>query len=355
MPVVHEHSDKEGYYVLAVPFQLSSPVTYQVRNGAAELFQSQGISDKNRVTWSFLQPLIAIGQIYTQQSGVEDTDDLADNLRNLEEKGRKKAVEYIEELFEISGREVKELRSFVEGTVDELSPDLKSELDSRISQSGGRRITLDEGTIDLEDPPLGTDEELKKHLISLFEFSDSQIRTLENLMSGGLFKITPEIASQLGDNLIQEGEMSGEELRRSRVTELLEKVLSEGEGALEIYVRNVRGFFGKTEGFNFQYNRRGEFVLFNLSENQVQTVKMLATQWDAEEYEERHGSLVTVRPTDPPSHHAAEDVLENTVRILREVYDGDLMDVSRAHYVDIHTGSDEIIEPGWGRQERPFP
>lgn len=75
MPVLHRYKDNDGYYLRANPPSINSPVTYQVHKTAESLFEAIGYGDGDSIPWNVIKPLRIVGHIYTQNGGVEPSDD----------------------------------------------------------------------------------------------------------------------------------------------------------------------------------------------------------------------------------------------------------------------------------------
>ena len=93
MPVLHRHEDESGYYFRAKPSGLNTPITYQVHDSARSFFCDLGYRDGDSVPWEVIQPLRAIGHIYTNGQGVEEgdpADSISGKIAELSTKGREK-------------------------------------------------------------------------------------------------------------------------------------------------------------------------------------------------------------------------------------------------------------------------
>lgn len=358
MPVVHEYVDQAGFYVLAVPYGLSSPVTYQVRDGAVNLFAEMALSDGDRVSWSFLRPLIAIDQIHTQQSGVASSDEVADALSDLSEKERADAMEYFTQYFELSDSELEELRAFASGSVQQLSPELREKLDSQLngdlSDSSAEEIDTQFKSL---NSPVGNETELKKYIIELLDLSEDEIGKLEYLLSGDLVQLTPGFGSELGDRLIQAEEMSVKDARNAKLAELVTSLLMDEfdeQDVVKLSLRGQPGSFGETGQANYEYYG-GSHRLFNLSSDQAQSAKRMLKERGAasiEEEEYTNGIWITFTLVENASHHNVDAEVDNIIRTLEHVHNAELTDINRAHLTSLRGSlasddTDFILKPGW--------
>lgn len=354
MPVVHEYTDIEGFYILAVPYGLDTPVTYQVHESVADLFTEMGLKDNDRVSWSFLRPFIAIDQIYTQQSGVTDSTDIANNLSGLGADERAVAMEYFEQYFDLNSTQLEQLREFTNGVREALPRELSSELDSQLTENfSDRPVTRTDSESRARNKPIGNKDELMKYLSELFDLSESQIQTLEYFLQGDLAHISPGLGSELEEILVREGELSKAQARRERLVELLKTHLRDEfneQSAVRLSLRDVPG----QQGVNYFYGG-GRHQLLGLSSDQAQAAKELIIQMDAElenEDDFPSGKMILFSLYTRPNHHKAEDEADYVIRALEYVYDADLTEVNRAHLTEIAYAMDTddqsaLLKPGW--------
>lgn len=358
MPVIHQYTDQDGFYILAVPYGLSTPVTYQVRDGLADLFTEMGFTNGDRVSWSLLRPFIAMDQLYTQRSGVTNSAEVIDNLRDLDSEERIVAIEYFEEYFDLSDSQLTQLHKFIEGEKDTIPSDLSTELNSQLTTGVSGQSTAG---IDAEDQllnePIGNEDEFKKYLSELFDMSEQQLQTLEHFLNGDLAQITPGLGSEFEERLVQEDELSEAKARREQLSALVEASLNEefdDPAWVVLSLRGVPGGFGDLEDKNYHY-AGGVHQLLGLSNAQVQAAKELFKQLDAElqdETESPDGTMISFRTYRTPSHHDTESEVNHIVRALEQIHDSDLTDVHRAHAVNFEyqMRSDDqngLLKPGW--------
>lgn len=358
MPVIHQYTDQDGFYVLAVPYGLNTPVTYQVRDGLADLFTEMELTNGDRVSWSLLRPFIAINQLYTQQSGVMDSADVMDNLSDLDSEEQAIAIEYFEQYFDLSSSQLTGLREFVEGETNTMPSNLSTELDSQLTaEVSDRSMTGIDFENRLLGEPIGNENELKKYLSALFDMSEQQLQTLEHFLNGDLVQITPGLGSEFKERLVQEDELSEAKIRKERLSALVESSLKEefdDQPTVALSLRGVPGAFGHLEDTNYHYGG-GTHSLWGLSDDQVQAAKELCKQLDADlqdETESPDGRMISFRTFSRPSYHNAESEVDNILRTLEYVQDSDLTDVHRAHVVNYEysmrtDSSDGIMKPGW--------
>lgn len=358
MPVVHEYVDKDDFYILAVPYGLTSPVTYQVRDGAANIFTEMELSDGDRISWSFIRPLLAVNQIYTQQSGVTDSDELADALSNLDEKEKSEAINHFERFCELTSTELDELRDFANGSRKELTPKTKEELNSQLSGDVTANIT-DGPAVDQEEltSHISNEEELKKYVIELLEISENNIEKLDYLLNGDLVKITPGLGGELEEKLIQTDSMSKKEVRRASLVDLVEPVVIDEfneQDVVKLSLRGVPGSFGDVDHANYEYYG-GPHRLYNLSEPQAKQAKQFLRERGVDSIEEEeytNGIWLTFELINHPHHEDVENVVENIIRLLEKVHNADLTDINRAHLTSLQENlaedtTEHILKPGW--------
>lgn len=365
MPVIHEYVNKDDFYILAVPYGLSSPVTYQVREGAANLFTQMELSDGDRISWSFIRPLLAIDQIYTQQSGITDSGELADSLRNLSEEEKADAINYFGQYFDFTDSELDELSDFVNGINEQLTPDIREKLDSQLS--GNLSDNKTDG-VDVQSKALNShisnEEELKKYLIELLEISESDIQKLEFLLNGDLIRITPGLGGELEERLVRADELSKEDVRKSELLDMIESVLINEfneQDVVKLSLRGIPGSFGGVEQANYEYYG-GLHRLYNLSKSQAQSAKKVLREWGADDVEEEeytNGIWVTFELLTDPHQRDADTVMNNIIRVLGHVHDADLTDIDRAHLTSVSgnlasDSTEEILKPGWDDRTLDF-
>lgn len=358
MPVVHKYVDKDGFYILAVPYGLSSPVTYQVRDGAANMFTEMKLSDGDRISWSFIRPLLAVNQIYTQQSGVTDSEELANALSNLDEREKSEAINHFERYCELTGTELDELRDFANGSKKELTPETREELNSQLSGNVTANVT-DGPAVDQEGltSHISNEEELKKYIIELLDISESNIEKLDYLLNGDLIKITPGLGGELEEKLIQSDDMSKKEVRRASLADMVESVVIDEfneQDVLKLSLRGVPGSFGDVGHANYEYYG-GNHRLFNLSEPQAQQAKRVLKEWGVDSIEQEeftNGIWLTFELLNNPHLKDVEKVVENIIRVLNKVHEADLTDINRAHLTTLsgilaEDTTEHILKPGW--------
>lgn len=357
MPVVHEYTDKEGFYILAIPYGLDTPVTYQVRDGVTDLFTQLEFTDGDRLSWSFLRPFIAIDQVYTQQSGVTDSAAIATNLSELGAEERAIAMEYFEQYFDLNSSQLEQLRDFTDGDRETLPSELRSELDSQLTTTSNQSITPPESEHGVRNEPIGNKDELMTYLSELFDLSETQIQTLEYFVQGDLAHISPGLGSELADRLVREDELSEAQVRHERLVELLETHLRDEFDEQSLVRLSLRGVPGQ-QGVNYSYGG-GHHQFIGLSSDQAQAAKELFKQWDADLESENDfpsGIMISFRTYKRPNHHKAEDEADHITRALETIYQADLTDVNRAHLTEVAYAmntddQDALLKPGWDDRE----
>lgn len=144
MPVLHRYEDGSGYYIRAKPPGLNTPITYQVHNSARSFFADLGYRDGDSVPWEVIQPLRAIGHIYTNGQGIEEgdaTDDLSGKITDLSAEGREKLINYIDQYTSLSADKKRELERLLEvGDVDEVNAIIDLLEGDRPFQSTGQTL-----------------------------------------------------------------------------------------------------------------------------------------------------------------------------------------------------------------------
>ena len=144
MPVLHQYEDKSGYYLRAKPSGLNTPITYQVHNSARSFFSDLGYRDGDSVPWEVIQPLRAIGHIYTNGQGVEEgdlTDSISGKIAELSEKGREKLIDYIDQYTNLSIDKKRELERLLEqGEVEEVNAIIELLNGNTLSQSTSQAL-----------------------------------------------------------------------------------------------------------------------------------------------------------------------------------------------------------------------
>lgn len=358
MPVIHRYTDQNGFYILAVPYSLDTPVTYQVRDGLADMFTRMELTDGDRVSWSLLRPFIAINQLYTQQSGVTDSAEVMNNLSDLDSEEQAIAIDYFEQYFDLSGSQLTQLREFVKGETDTMPSDLTTELNSQLTTEGSEQSTTGANFDDqLLNNPIGNEAEFKKYLSALFDLSEQQLETLEHLLNGDLVQITPGLGSEFQERFTQETELSEAEFRKERLIKLVESSLREefdDPAWVALSLRGVPGGFGNMEDKNYNY-QDGVHTLLGLSDEQVQASKELFKQLDADLHDKTDGLdgvMISFKTLSRPNHHNAESEVDRMLRAIEYVYNSDITDIHRAHAVNYEytmrtDDSDGIMKPGW--------
>jgi hypothetical protein len=144
MPVLHQYEDGSGYYLRAKPSGLNTPITYQVHNSARSFFSDLGYRDGDSVPWEVIQPLRAIGHIYTNGQGVEEgdqTDSIGGKIAELNKKGRKELVDYIGQYTNISVDKKRELERLLEKEkVEEINAIIELLNGNSLSQSTSQTL-----------------------------------------------------------------------------------------------------------------------------------------------------------------------------------------------------------------------
>lgn len=358
MPVIHEYVDQDDFYILAVPYGLDTPVTYQVREGATNLFRNMDLTDGDRISWSFLRPLLAINQIYTQQSGVTDSGELADGLTNLSEEEQDVAISYFEQYFDLTDSELDELRNLASGAINQFTPETKKKLDAQLNSDLSDEPT-DEMNVQSTklNTHIGNEKELKKYLIELLDLSGKEIGKLNYLINGDLIHISPGLGNELEDRLVQAEELSKNDVRRSKLFDIVESLLIDEfdeQDMLKLSLRGVPGSFGDIGQANYEYY--GDLHrLYNLSKSQAQHAKQILKEWGADDVEEdeyTNGIWITFALLNDTHHTDADTVVDNIIRVLEEIHDADLNDINRAHLTSVEgylgpDGTRGIIKPGW--------
>jgi hypothetical protein len=79
MPVFHSYVNDDGYYITARPSDVGN-ITYQVRKQAELLLIELGYKDESDIPWGIINPLRSAGYIYTNNQGVDETQDNAPTL-----------------------------------------------------------------------------------------------------------------------------------------------------------------------------------------------------------------------------------------------------------------------------------
>lgn len=85
MPTLNKYTNEPGYYVRARPSSTGAPITYQIESEGYSIIESYGLSDGEQISWSIIQSLRSLGLIYTDQSGVLDSDEFEPDPSQLKE------------------------------------------------------------------------------------------------------------------------------------------------------------------------------------------------------------------------------------------------------------------------------
>lgn len=144
MPVLHQYQDGSGYYVRAKPSGLNTPITYQVHNSARSFFSDLGYGDGDNVPWEVIQPLRAIGHIYTNGEGVEEgdlTDSISGKIAELSDNGREKLIDYLDQYTNLSIDKKRELERLLEGgEIEEVNEIIELLNGDSLSRSTGQTL-----------------------------------------------------------------------------------------------------------------------------------------------------------------------------------------------------------------------
>jgi hypothetical protein len=366
MPVIHEYTDERGFYILAVPYGISTPVTYQVSQTTEELFHDLDLVDGDNVSWSFLKPLLAVGHVYTQASGVTDTEQLFDEIGELSDPQHSQLITYLIDFLDITGEEESELREFINGETHTLSNELANKVQSGLDgNTSSERTTSNISEDGIRKDILSTQEELVQYLISLFDLSEDQIRRLQFFLQGNLVKLDTEIAASLNRELVIETSDEATVSKKEKLHELVSEMLfeiSDTEASLNFWIDEVVDPLMGRESMNYQY-WPGHHFLMAMSEERSKAAKSTFKQWGADltsenEFSGDDGAGQFTFETHSGIPQDAQQEVDRIVTVLREVYDAELADVQKCHIMtppyNTDVDPDCLLKLGWEQEGIDF-
>lgn len=359
MPVIHEYTDERGFYILAVPYGISTPVTYQVSQTTEKLFHDLDLVDGDNVSWSFLKPLLAVGHVYTQASGVTDTEQLFDEIGELSDPQHSELITYLISYLDITEEEESELREFINGETHTLSDELANKVQRGLDEntSSGRTISnISEESI--RKDILSTQEELVQYLISLFDLSEDQIRRLQFFLQGDLVKLDTKLATSLNRELVIEATDEATVSKKEKLHELVSEMLfeiSDVEAGLNLWIDEVVDPLVGREAFNYGYGP-GVHHLFAMSEERSKAAKSVFKQWNADlisenEYSGHDGAGTLSFETHNGIPQDVQQEVDRIITVLKEVYNAELEEVQKCHIMtpphNTDVDPDCLLKPGW--------
>lgn len=366
MPVIHEYTGKKGFYILAVPYGISTPVTYQVSQTTEQLFHDLDLVDGDNVSWSFLKPLLAVGHVYTESSGVTDTDQLFSEIGELSDSQNGELITYLIGYLDITEDEESELRDFINGETQRLSDELAKKVQSGLDENTTpERTTSNIFEVDIREDVLSTEEELVQYLISLFDLSEDQIRRLQFFLQGDLVKLDTELAASLNRELAIEASDEATVSKKEKLLDLVSEMLfevSDSEANLNFWISEVVDPLMGKESSNYLYSP-GQHHLMAMSEERSKAAKSIFKQWSADltsenKFSGHDGAGQLTFETHSGIPQDAQQEVDRIVTVLREVYDADLADVQKCHIMtppfNRDADPDCLLKPGWEKEGIDF-
>jgi hypothetical protein len=119
VPTLNEYTSDPGYFVRARPSSVESPITYQIESDGYCVIDSYGLSDGDQISWSIIQSLKSLGLLYTNESGVLETDEFEpdpDQLKEtaLDDQEARRLAEIIYNNIEIGEDQLKDILSILD-------------------------------------------------------------------------------------------------------------------------------------------------------------------------------------------------------------------------------------------------
>jgi hypothetical protein len=81
-PTLNEYTEKDRYYIQARPPEVGH-VIYQMTPQTEEFITELGYSDSEDLPWGLINPLKPAGEVYTQETGLEQESQSAQSSRQV--------------------------------------------------------------------------------------------------------------------------------------------------------------------------------------------------------------------------------------------------------------------------------